>query len=428
MKIWAAAIVVVGMGSGCKYGPYEFSCTDDASCGAGGKCEPGFNLCSFPNEAKCGPGGRSFGDLGGPNSGQCVGGQPPPDGGNLPDGNPPDGNPADAGLFCYGSAPHTICFASAPTGNLDVSTPTTFDTVIGTALTCATPMSGGTGDCVLAASTITISSMLRAIGLKPLVLVAADSISVPISGSIDVGSHRQPTESIGAGGDPVAGCNAGTPPGTTGGTSGGGAGGSFMGAGGDGGSGGVGGVAGVHGAAQGIDTVIRGGCPGQDGAGPAVSKGVHGHGGGAVFLIARNSITVNGTIKAGGEGGGAAAPAASGAGGGGSGGMIGFDAITIMVTGTLVANGGGGGEGSSNALAGNPGVDASVTNAAVGGSNATSGGGDGGNGASGAAAGPCVNGMDGMGGGGGGGGVGGAGLIKGPPASLGTSVSPAATP
>jgi hypothetical protein len=104
--------------------------------------------------------------------------------------------------------------------------------------------------------------------------------------------------------------------------------------------------------------------------------------------------------------------------------MIGFDAMTITVTGTLIANGGGGAEGSGNNTAGLPGADSDSTIAAKGGGNQTNGG-DGGNGSAGAANGPGMIGAD---GGGGGGGGGGAGLIKGPPSSLGANVSPAATP
>jgi hypothetical protein len=379
-------------------------------------------LCSFANDAKCGPGGRSFGDLGGANAGQCVNVQP------LPDAGIPDSRPLDAGPACYGSAPYTVCFASKPTGNLEVTVSTTFDTATGTGtgtqLTCATTMSGGAGYCVVAANTITINSLLRAVGSKPLVLVAADSINVPAS--IDVSSRRNPTppvDSIGAGAD-APGCNAGTLPNTGGGASGGGAGGSFVGAGGNGGNGG-GGNGGAKGSAPGFGTVLRGGCPGQDGAGGG--HGARGHGGGAVFLIAGKGITVGGTINAGGEGGAGGNGANDGGGGGGAGGLIGFDAMTIMVTGTLIANGGGGGEGgSSGGTNGTNGGDASSTTAAPGGANASMSGGDGGAGSAGVAGGSGATPLDATGGGGGGGG--GAGLIKGPPSSLGPSVSPAATP
>ena len=175
------AIVAAVMVTGCGQRLDSFACTDDASCGAGGKCEPGFNLCSFA-DPDCGPDGRSFGSLAGAQHGQCVGSQPRPDGGTPPpDGRLPDGPPPDAAPVCYGAAPFSVCFATAPTGTIDVNVATTFDTVngtvTGTSSTCVTPVSGGTGYCVLAANTITISSPLRAIGTKPLVLLAVDSIT-----------------------------------------------------------------------------------------------------------------------------------------------------------------------------------------------------------------------------------------------------------
>jgi hypothetical protein len=391
---------------------------DRPTCGPGDACPSGL-ICSHPQEiCVADPGALDAGDAA----------SSPPDGSKLPDGSPPD-----ARTFCYGAAPFSICFASAPTGAIDINAATVFDTVTGTAsgitLTCVPTLSGATGYCVLAANTISISANLRATGAKPLVLLAVDSITTTAAGTIDVSSHRGPPESLGAGGDPAVGCNAGTPPGTAVGTSGGGAGGSFLGTGASGGiGGGGGGAGGTHGIAVATVTVVRGGCPGQDGAGGG--KGAHGHGGGAVFLIAGTSITVGGTINAGGEGGAGGTQMDSGGGGGGAGGMIGFDAASIMVTGTLIANGGGGAEGSGSSSDGNPGGDSVTVAAAPGGRNGTTNGGDGGNGSAGAAAGPGATGSDGnpAGGGGGGGGGGGAGLIKGPPASLGSNVSPAATP
>jgi hypothetical protein len=228
----------------------------DPLCGPSGTCEPNA-YCSLP-DASC-PSGHRYSNAGSL-SGICVRDQ-------LPDGGLFD-SPPNAGSVCYGAAPFTICFATAPTGTIDVGTSTTFDTgtgtSIGTQLSCATTMSGGALYCVVAANTITINSVLRAVGSKPLVLVAADSINVPAT--IDVSSHRNssppPADSIGAGADPTTGCLAGNPPNTGGGISGGGAGGSFIGAGGNGGNGG-GGAGGAHGSAPGLGTVLRGGCPGQ---------------------------------------------------------------------------------------------------------------------------------------------------------------------
>src|SRR5262249_19505366 len=162
---------------------------------------------------------------------------------------------------------------------INVSSATTFDTVsgtiTGTPLTCTLPMSGGTGYCVLAADTITISAPLRAIGTNPLVLVAATSISVPTS--IDVGSHRTPSEWIGAGARPRTRWTAGRLPtaGANGSGGGGGAGGSFIGKGGNGSDGAASNTAGGKGGRPGAAVtavsvnVIRGGCPGQGGSGLA---------------------------------------------------------------------------------------------------------------------------------------------------------------
>ncbi|HEX3473859.1 MAG TPA: hypothetical protein VHT91_02395, partial [Kofleriaceae bacterium] len=170
------ATLAAVMVAGCSPRQESFTCTGNASCGGGGTCETN-GFCSF-QDSTC-PSGRRFGDLGG--AGQCVDGLPPPDAG--PDA-PPDAR------VCFGTAPFAFCFATPPAGSIDVSMPTTFDTVTGnmngTQLHCATPTSGDEGNnyCVLAANTITISAPLRATGTKPLVLLAVDSISVPMS--IDV--------------------------------------------------------------------------------------------------------------------------------------------------------------------------------------------------------------------------------------------------
>ena len=398
------------MVSGCQYGPYQFTCIDSASCGPGGLCEPNYNLCSFANPG-C-PTGRAFGDLGGAYAGQCVGSQPPPDG----------GSPPDASQAHYGAAPFTVSFATAPTGTIDIDMPTTFNTDTGASSTgikliCAMPTSGGDGDCVIAAGTIIISSSLRAVGRKPLVLVAADSISVPAPSmtglvSIDVGSHRDQTLDNGAGSDPQEACPARNEPAL----GSGGAGGSFLGSGGPGGNGNglmmSGG--GMPGAPSGLPTALRGGCRGQPGPAFSGNDSDGGHGGGAVYLIAGSSITVGGTINAGGEGGGGGVKGNSepaGGAGGGAGGMIGLDAPSIMGTGTLIANGGGGGGGNSSANVGGDGEDAVSTSPAAGGHGATGGttGGNGGPGSAGAANGSGAHGANADSGGGGGGG--GAGLI-----------------
>ncbi|HSR97104.1 MAG TPA: hypothetical protein VLM79_08650 [Kofleriaceae bacterium] len=339
--------------------------------------------------------------------------------------------PSDVGAPCYGPPPFTVCFATAPTRMIKVDTDTTFNTdtesSVGTQLTCATPMSGGTGYCVLAAETIIISAHLRAEGHKPLFLVAADSIEVSTSAFIDVGSHRLPTESRGAGARSEEVCTYGEEAGF----GGGGAGGSFLGRGGAGGNGGGVAGGGKPGDPSSPPTTLLGGCPGKNGIGRTFSAdlGHGGLGGGAVYLIARNSITVTGDIDAGGEGGSGAGnkdggELGAGGGGGGAGGMIGLHAGSITVTGALIANGGGGGE-SSGAVMGTTGAgaDAVTTRAAAGGDTDT-GAANGGNGSAGAANGLGSRGGDSNDGGGGGGG--GAGVIMAPAwANLGSNVSPA---
>jgi hypothetical protein len=342
--------------------------------------------------------------------------------------NPPDARhdaPPDT-LACYGTGIVQVCFAAPPTAPLTISTPTTIDTA--NSAMCAATVSGADNYCVLVGTSITVDAPLRATGAKPLVLIASDSITV--NQLIDIGSHRITPEFIGAGADPAA-CLAGTLAGTRG----GGAGGSFTGQGGNGGAGALGGPGGQAVNGTTIITELRGGCPGQDGNGGG--KGAGGHGGGAVYLVANNRIDITGPgINAAGEGGAPGLPSAgvsSGAGGGGSGGMIGFDAPTITCASLLLANGGGGGEGSGETTTGVPGADPSTTAAAIGGKGGSANGGDGGTGSAGPAAGAGGGGNNGAvssgNNGAGGAGGAGAGLIKAPAtASLGTNVSPAATP
>lgn len=413
-----AVIVAVVLVTGCKYGPESFTCTDDASCGPNGRCEPGVNLCSFPSD-QC-PDGRAYGDIAGSHSGMCVGSQPPPI------DAPPDMPPPPDARVCFGTGIVQLCLAKAPTMPLTISDATTIDTGDTSAQSmCVATVSGADNYCVVAATSITINGTLRATGPKPLVLVASDSITA--TQRIDVGSHRGIPEFIGAGADPTT-CGPGIAPGTRA----GGAGGSFNGRGGAGGDAGGGGGGNGGQAPAGITpTELRGGCPGQNGDG--AGNGTGGHGGGAVYLIAVNRIDISGPgVNAAGEGGAPGTTGSSGAGGGGSGGMIGFDAPTITCTSLVLANGGGGGEGSGVTTAGAPGGDPITTAPAPGGTGGTGNGGDGGNGSAGAAAGGGANGKNGNNQagneGGGGGGGGGAGFIKGTASALGSNVSPDPTP
>ena len=346
----------------------------------------------------------------------------------LPDAGTPDAGTLDAGtpdasvpgevLACFGTQLLKVCVTPSSLTGVTISAPLTIDTD-------SMEMCTAIGKyCVIAGTTLTINATLRATGTKPLVLLASDSILV--NQLIDVGSHRSPTESIGAGADPVT-CLTGTLPGT----SAGGAGGSFAGTGGSGGAGGNGGAGGIPASATTPIPALRGGCRGQDGDGQG--KGVGGHGGGAVYLIAGNRISITGPgINAAGEGGtgGAVVNAVSGGGGGGAGGMIGLDAPSITGTGLILANGGGGGQGSGTIVPGANGLDSAGINAASGGSGGSSCGGNGGNGSSVVVGGSGADGAKFLcsPGGGGGGGGGAAGIIKAPAtANLGAQLSPAAT-
>jgi hypothetical protein len=333
----------------------------DSQCGAGGKCSDGF--CSFPDDG-C-PSGFRFGELSGPQSGQCVGAAPI-------DGGVDTGDVGDTNnMVCYGTGLVMACFPGPVSGTQTFSQTAALNT--DTSTLCAATLNNVPA-CVIAADTITVNTgiVIGATGSRPLVLVAAQTIL--ISGTLAVASSRALTF-VGAGAD-MPGCNAGTAPtGTSG-----GAGGSF----GDvGGRGAAVGTAGMPGAALAL-TTLRGGCSGQTGAdnmGP-MGAGGRGRGGGAMYLIAETSILVAGQLNAsGGGGGGGATGASAGAGGGGSGGLIGLDSPMVMNTGSIYANGGGGGEASGAQSTGNAGSDVlNAVTAAAGGAGGSAFGTDGGDG------------------------------------------------
>ena len=432
MSKWLVSVALTAvLATGCSFGNSAQPCSSDQQCQSatspGGRCEPGFGLCSFTDQ-QC-PSGRRFGGLSGDKSGSCVGGSAP-----IVDAAidaavdaaidaPPDAQ------ACFGTAPFTICLRNSPSAPVLFAGLRTIDTTIEPM--CAATVSGGDGYCVIAGTTITINDgiSIQAVGAKPLVLLASDSITTGLLSTIDVGSHRatmDKAEIVGAGADPTS-CNAGNGPTTINGTSGGGAGGSFVGPGGKGGSG-SGGNPGVGGTAGAIVTApvttLRGGCAAQAGAGATNAQA--GHGGGAVMLIAGRNITINGNVFASGEGGSGGQSGFAGGGGGGAGGMIVLDAPFIMATDQIVANGGGGGEGGNQNQTGAPGFDPSDETAATGGG-AIGNAGNGGTGAGGTAS--ATAGANGNGGGGGGGGGGGTGLLKAPAtAVLGNRVSPPPTP
>lgn len=215
--------------------------------------------------------------------------------------------------------------------------------------------------CVISAATITIpdGATVRATGPRPLVLVAATTIT--ISGTLDVSSTRATTvpvkgESLGAGADSRAGLCAADfsrGPGSGQGGGGGGAGGSL---GGRGGGGADGNVDTGSAKADGGDntsfrertTFLRGGCRGQNGGAgrsPGGAGGIGGPPGGAVFLAAGAAVQIVGRITANGGGGLGGDAQAGGGGGGGSGGFIAIEATMVSNRGAITAKGGGGGEG-----------------------------------------------------------------------------------
>ena len=311
----------------------------------------------------------------------------------------------------------------------------------------------GTTVAVLSIGRLTVApaARLTVTGTRPLLIASWSSIAV--DGAIDAGSHLGVTnpqahiaQTVQYGAGANQGCAAetghdGADAAATGG-SGGGGGGGFHGAGGPGGrGGGASAVPGGTGGQAGAPAVLRGGCPGGSSgtAGmiatlPAIqgSRALGGAGGGALRLVAHDSIDVRGTVSANGAGGaGAPTNSACGGGGGGAGGYVGFEAPIVALSGTITANGGGGGGGAGTNGAGNDGGDGTVGTApAPGGAIAASGCGQAGG------AGAAAAGLDGSaasntdtcsGGGGGGGGASGFIVVTSPGYTADTAtLSPAA--
>lgn len=394
-----ALAVVAALASCSPYGGGAFTCAMDSQCGAGGTCVASY--CAFSDD-NC-PSGLRYGDLSGPSSNACVGETPgidaSTDTASASDG-PMMGSDSGTSNVCYGAGPGKVCFAQAPTGTQMINAAINTDTAA-----CATNVVGNNPGCVLASDSISISGAVAVTGAKPLVLVAATTIT--LAGTLDASSHRAGGGQIGAGAD-FAMCDAGTAPGIHG----GGAGGSFGGTGGAGGNDNGNMHGGTAGAAQTTLTVVRGGCPGQAGNAAGGTAGAAGHGGGAIYLVAGTSITIaSGVINASGQPGLGGALQGAGGGGGGAGGLVAFDAPSVTNNGSVFANGGGGAEGAGTNSTGNAGADPTATTA-PGGAGASASGGDGGAGAFGATANGTAGTKAGTATSGGGAGGGGAGLIK----------------
>jgi hypothetical protein len=333
-----------------------------------------------------------------------------------------DAPPPDA-QQCFGTGFGMRCLPALPPGPRQLSTTQMFDTGVDTNCTHVM-MVGGVESCVLTGTTVTRAAggTFRAIGTRPLVIVATEMIT--IDGIVSVSSLRGQGTGAGSSIGPCATPNQGE---DDAGGGGGGAGGSFMSTGGNGGNGDTNGSPGDGGTAataMQAPTTLRGGCAGGRGGNATDPGGAGSPGGGAVYLVAGMSIRITGGVFAAGMGG-SLGGTRGGGGGGGSGGLIGLDAPTITVDGSITANGGGGGEGGGFGNGGN-GSDGLITGTrAPGGMIEPDGGNGGGGGAlaglAGLAGGPSAG-----GGGGGGGGVGYI-YVKGTLAGTPIVISPAAS-
>jgi hypothetical protein len=330
----------------------------------------------------------------------------------------------DAPPGCLGPQGFVICLQTEPTSAITFDA--TNSTINTTTNSCA-PMQPASwiaaqqpDACFIIATRIVITSTLRVTGARPLVLVATDEIVVNANTGIDAAAHRQQMTRAPAA--PFSMCGQGVPAMDNPNGAGGGAGGTFIALGGRGGGG-------NNGQNQGgmppnpllAPTKLHAGCDGQIGGTANGTQLINGGGGGgAVYLAARNRITINSAINVSGAAG-LAGDTSSGGGGGGAGGMILLHAPSITGSGPLMANGGGGAGGSALAI-GTAGTDPdpqNPTQPAQGGGGAGAPGGQG-----------SVNGMMGANGGngqfqgGGGGGGGGGGYIRAnvtlPPALLST--------
>jgi hypothetical protein len=363
MRAFATALLagVAGLWGCSPFGGGAFRCETDADCAGGpsaGRCEIAVGYCSF-EDSSCGT-GRRYGTASGAQSGVCVGEEVPIDA-------PPNMNDADIAIdmdpgidarLCYGG-PHEICLMTLPSGARTL--PATIDT--DSQCDQVESPAGGIPLCVVSGAQITIDNT-RAEGSRPLVIVATESIT--ITGNLDASSKRGST--AGAGANSAACVRTNIDGEDDGGGGGGGGGGGFGASGGNAGLGDTnrsnGGGAGTEatggtGGAMSISAFIRGGCRGGDGGstnggnGGSQQGNNHGsgsNGGGAVYLIAGSTISVqaNGAIYASGAGGDGGNDTSGGGGGGGSGGLVGLDAPTIAVMGRIAANGGGGGGGAGS--------------------------------------------------------------------------------
>ena len=349
---------------------------------------------------------------------------PPRDGditGDATDGSALDDS-ADANGNCVG---HYLSVCPSFVATLSFGTNATINTSTNPdCMNLPSPGQGYPALCVLAANNISINSRLTVTGSRALVLASSGSITVGPGGVIDASSvgfagqgRLGPAANAGVslGCNPTAGAQQGAIAGA-----GGGAGGSFGGTGGSGGAADNGTTANSNLALLTSPPKLRGGCPGALG-GPSAnlnSSSFLGNSGGALYLVAAQSITIDGLVMANGSsgsGGGVNTDLErAGGAGGGSGGLIVLDAQMLTLPGVIAAQGGAGGGGADGTVGGNDGQEWDPSNSTSG-ARGGSGGGGGGSGGDGSSA-QSVSGTSGVGcntadGGAAGGGGGGAGFI-----------------
>ncbi|MFT3709417.1 MAG: hypothetical protein QM817_17405 [Archangium sp.] len=221
---------------------------------------------------------------------------------------------------------------------------------------------GGISTLVLAFEDLEVSgsSTLTFTGSRPVILVSMRNILV--LGAINAGAGSQACAGSGVGGN-----GSGTL------YKSGGGGGGFASAGGRGGNVNMGAAGGAAGVIN-VGPQLRGGCPGGVGGGTSQRAS---SGGGALQLVALDTITIAGVITAPGIGG-AGGGFGNGGNGGGSGGDLLLEAMQIIASGGgLTANGGGGGEADTN----NAGQSGQLTDMPARGGTDNLGGGVGGDGA-----------------------------------------------
>jgi hypothetical protein len=248
--------------------------------------------------------------------------------------------------------------------------------------------SGGLATLVLAYDDLEIAggSTLSLVGTRPVIIVSMSDLRV--LGAIEVSAGAQACTGSGAGANGSGAIYKS-----------GGGGGGFGTAGGAGGSVTAGASGGAGGAVN-LGTQLRGGCPGGVGGGSTARAAA---GGGALQLVALNTLTFVGVITAPGQGG-SGGGFSNGGNGGGSGGELLLEAQQVVASGGgLTCNGGGGGESNTT----NAGQAGQLTDLPARGGTDQVGGGAGGDGAAGTTAAQPGEGSSLVaGGGGGGGGVG----------------------